>query len=168
MTERGADLGEADIPPGAHHRLHHLVRARGVKSPIRGERHHQATCLYTFVSRDQVAAIVSSRIEVVQQSCHQQIAVGVETVDERRTLVAQITFNLKVGVEVEGQLSLAQLATKFLAHAVFGQIGDVAEHACQHQAAPRYQIVVEIVPVVKFRIRANCLARYLVEGNILC
>ena len=61
----------------------------------------------------------------------------------------------------------AQLATKFFAHLIIRQIGDVAEHACQPQAAPWPDAMLVIVATMKIGVGQNGLPRHVVERNIL-
>ena len=50
------------------------------------------------------AAVVGGEVEIVHRPRHVEIGVGVEAVDEGRALMAQIGFDLEVGVEAEGRL----------------------------------------------------------------
>src|SRR5699024_2067090 len=51
---------------------------------------------------------------------------------------------------------------------LIGKIGDVPQHACQHQATPGYDVFVVVPAAVEFRIADDGLTRHLVESDVLC
>ena len=81
--------------------------------------------------------------------------------------MAQVAFHFELGIEVEIGPALAQFTAKLGAHALVRQVGDVAEHARDHQAAPGHHAKVVVMAVVKIGIGENRLAGDFIEGDVL-
>jgi hypothetical protein len=64
-------------------------------------------------------------------------------------------------------LSWRRVAAEFLAHGVVGQVGDVADHARQGEAAGGHHAVLVVVAAVELRVFEDGLAGYFVEGDVL-
>ena len=115
----------------------------------------------------QVAAEVGRRVEVVERLGDAQVGVGVEVGRELVALVAQVGLDLEVDVEVEARRAAAQHAAELLRHRLARDVGDVADHARDAQAAHRHHALLVVVAAVEIRVGHDRLARHLVEGDVL-
>jgi hypothetical protein len=95
---------------------------------------------------DRLPPCLSRRIEIVERLGHQQVGVGIEVAGELVALVAQVGLDLELDVEAELDSTPRAFAAELLGHAVVREVGDVAEHARQSQAAPRHDAVLVVVP----------------------
>ncbi len=83
-------------------------------------------------------------------------------------MIAQVAFDLKLhAVEVVIEFFAFQATTEFLAHGVIGQVGDVADHARQHQAALGDHAHFLERAAVEFRIGEDRLTRDFIERDVL-
>ena len=75
-------------------------------------------------------------VEIVHRAGDVEIGVGVEPVGEADPLVAQVAFDLEIGVEAEAlRLSrVLQPAAELLGQPGLGQIGDVRRHPRHREA----------------------------------
>src|SRR5882724_9522757 len=80
-------------------RVHQRARFRGREQPVGGERHHAEPGLDAAERLCQDAAMVGGNIEIIHRPRQIEIGVGIEALDERRTLIAQIALDLEIGVE---------------------------------------------------------------------
>src|SRR5690606_40310017 len=117
-------------------------------------------------SRDWSSDVCSSDLQCLG---HQQVGVGVEAAGKLLALIAQIAFDLKLhAVEIVIELLALQTAPEFGAHGVVREVGDMPDHARQHQPADRKSVVLLEVPAVKLGVRENGLSRDFVESDVLC
>ena len=114
------------------------------------------------------AVVVGGEIEIVHRARQVEIGVGVEALDERAALMAQIGFHLEIGVERERRiLAVLELAAELAMQRRVRKIGDVRAHARDREAAPRARALGEIAAVAPFRIGHHRLAADLVERDVL-
>ncbi len=163
----GFDDGAGDVLARGDERVHQLFRALHRKAPVRGERDDAKATGGGPQRFDQVVVVLPCGIEVVQRPGHQHVAVGVEALGERATLVVKIAFHLKLDVLGAFDVARLQLSAEPLAHAVVGQIGDVAHHAREHESQVRVDAQLPVVAAVKLRIGDDGLPGDLVEGDVL-
>ena len=117
----------------------------------------------------QVPSVGGGRVEVVQRLGHQQVGIGIEAPGELLALIAQVALDTELdAVEVIVELVAFEFATEFLAHRIIGQVGDVAHHARQHQAALGHHALVLERAAVELRVGEDGLAGDFVEGDVLC
>ena len=105
-------------------------------------------------------------IEVVQRLRDAQIRIGVVVIGELFALMPQIGFDLEFRREGKTN-AVTKLTAELRFHLLIGQVRDVADHACDAQAAARLGIEAVEIAAVKIGIGENRLARDLVEGNVL-
>ncbi len=112
--------------------------------------------------------MVGGEVEIVHGARDVEIGIGVEALDEGRSLVAQIALDLEVGVEAEGDaLAVLQVAAELAMQRRLGQIGDVGGHARDGEAAIGAFAGRQIVAVAPIGIGHDRLAADLVEGDVL-
>ncbi|MPN01478.1 hypothetical protein SDC9_148687 [bioreactor metagenome] len=120
---------------------------------------------------DQIAVVEAGRVEVVERLGHQQIGVGVEVAGKLVALVAQVALDLEFDLVVEAPVLVAFGAAagtaELLRHVLARQIGDVADHARQAQAAHRPRAVFVEMAAVEVGIGEDGLAGDVVEGDVL-
>src|SRR3990167_3302498 len=130
------DFQVADVLAGGDQGVDDLPRACRREAPVGGEGHHAEARLHPGQGLRQVAVERRRRVEIVQRLGHQQVGVGVETPGKFLALVAQVALDLELdAVEVVVELLALQAAAEFLTHGIVRQVGNVADHARQHQAA---------------------------------
>ena len=71
-------------------------------STVAGERNDAETSLRAAKSFGEDAAIIRGEIEIVHRARDVEIGIGVEAIDERHALMAQIGFDLEIRAEAEG------------------------------------------------------------------
>ena len=69
------------------------------KQPVAGERHHAEPGLDAAKGLRQHAVMIGGDVEIIHRPGQIEIAVGVKPFHERGTLIAQIAFDLEIGVE---------------------------------------------------------------------
>ena len=168
MALVGLHLDEADVGRHRVQRVHDLAAlARGIE-PVAGERHHAEARLGALEGIGQHVAVLGRQVEVVDGAGDVEIAVGIEAVDERRALVAQIALDLEVGVErkaLGGQI--LQGAAEFALQRLFRKIGDMRGHARHGQAVARLVAEFQVAPLRPVRVGHDRLPADLVEGDVL-
>ncbi|CAE6960098.1 conserved protein of unknown function [Ectopseudomonas oleovorans] len=168
MALRGVDLQVADVLLRRRQGVDDFPRAGGGEAPVGGEGHQAEIRLGHGQGLRQVAILCGGRVEVVQRLGHQQVGVGVEAAGELLALVAQVALDLELdAVEVVVELLALQATAEFLAHGVIGQVGDVADHARQHQAALGNHALLLEMAAMELRVGEDGLARHFVEGDVL-
>ena len=70
-------------------------------------------------------------------------------------------------MEVVVELLALQATAEFFAHGVIRQVGDVADHARQHQPALGDHALFLKVSAMELRVSEDRLARHFVEGDVL-
>jgi len=164
----GFDLDEGDGRAGRVQRVDDRAALLGRKQPVAGERDQAEAGFRAGKGIGQPAAMVGGEVEIVHGPRHVEIGIGVETVDESHALMAQIAFDLEVGVEAEGQrFSVLQVAAELPMQGGFRQIGDMCGHPSHGQALFRSLAVVEIFAAMPFRIGHDGLPADLVKGDVL-
>ena len=114
------------------------------------------------------AVAVGGEIEIVHRAGQVEIGVGVEALDERAALMAQIGLHLEVRVERERRiLAVLKLAAELAMQRGVREIGDVRAHARDREPAPRIGALDEIAAVPPIRIGHHRLTADLVEGDVL-
>src|SRR3546814_9141699 len=95
-----------------------------------------------------------------------EIGVGVEAVGEGEPLIAQIGFDLEIGVEAEG-LGLAplQAAAEFLGQPRFGKIGDVRRHARDREPLRSEEHTSELQSLMRISYAVFCLKNKKIENT---
>ena len=165
---RCVDLGVAHVEPVVEQRLDDLAGARWGEAPIGAEAHQQELAARHRKGGAQVAAMCQRRVEVVERAGDQQVGVGVEIVAELVALVAQVAFDLELGLQrAVAESPVAQAAAELLRHRVVAHVGDVADHAGHAQAPFGHRAVGIEVPAVKVGVGHDGAASHLVEGDVL-
>ena len=78
------------------------------------------------------------QVEIVDGAGDIEVGIGIEPVSEADPLMAQIAFDLKIGIEAEGLgVTFLQAPPEFFGEAGFGQIGDVRRHPRHREARRR-------------------------------
>ena len=168
MALVGHDLGERDARAGGVERMHDGARFRRREQPVRGERDHAEARLRAAEGIGHHAVVVGGEIEIVHRARQIEIRIGVEALDERAALVAQIGFDLEVGVERERRIvAVLELAAELAMQRGVREIGDVRAHARDGEPAARGCILGKIAAVAPFRIGHHRLTADLVEGDVL-
>ena len=112
--------------------------------------------------------MLGREIEVIAGAGDVEIRVGVEPVDEGRTLIAQIALDLEIGVEAEGELlAVLQVAAEFAVQRRFLQVSDVRRHPRDRQPALRPLALEQIIAAAPIGIGHDRLAADLVKGDVL-
>ena len=120
----------------------------------------------------QPSAMLFRKIEIIHRAGDIEIAVRVEPPGEAAALVAQIAFDLEIGIEAEalGTLrpvgAVLQIAPELRSQSLFGQIGDMRRHPRHGEpAVGRFPAV--IVAVLPARIGHDRLPPQFVETDVL-
>ena len=80
--------------------------------------------------------MLGREIEIIHRACDVEIGIGVEPVDKSAALMAQIAFDLEIGVKPIGDgAAVLQIAAEFAVQRRLRQIGDVRRHARHGEAA---------------------------------
>lgn len=168
MAAVGLDLHEGHRRAGGIQGMHDRPAFLGRKQPIACEGNETETGLGAGEGIGQPPAMVGGEVEIVHRPRHVEIGVGVEAVDEAHALVAQITLDLEIGVEAEGQrLAVLQVAAEFPVQRGFRKVGDVGRHARHGEALFGPPAGLEIFAALPFRIGHYRLSADLVEGDVL-
>ena len=110
----GDDLGERDARAGGIERMHDGARFRGREQPVGGERDHAEARRRILEGVGDHPVVVGSEVEIVHRAREIEIGIGVEALDERDALVAQIGFDLEIRVERKGRiLAVLEFAAEF-------------------------------------------------------
>ena len=104
MAAVGLDLDEGDAGAGGVEGAHHRLALGRREQPVRGEGGDAEPGLRAEEGVGEPPAMLGGEVEIVHRPRQVEIRVGVEAVDEGRALVAQIGFDLEIGVEAEGRL----------------------------------------------------------------
>ena len=106
------------------------------------------------------------QVELVERAGDVEVGVGVEAVDERLALVAQVALDLKLHVEVVGLAVRGVLfpPAEFAVHRGVGDVGDVGHHARDREADAR-AAALRIVAAVPVGVLHDGLPADLVEGD---
>ena len=166
VAVRRDDLRVRHVAVVVDQRLDDLARARRREAPVGGERDDEEPARRRRERAREVAARRERRIEIVERLGDAQVGVRVVVLGELLALVAQVRLDLELRRERELE-AVAQRAAEFLLHLLVGQVGDVADHPRDAQAAPRLRAVRVEVAVVKIRVGEDRLARDLVERDVL-
>ena len=135
MAAIGLDLGERHPRARGVQRMHQRARFRGREQPVAGERHHAEPRLDAAKRLRQHAAMVGGDVEIVHRARQIEIAVGIEALDERRALIAQIALDLEIGVEREcRQLAILHPPAELAMQRGVRKIGDVRRPSAPPQA----------------------------------
>ena len=168
MPEWRRQLDEARRRTRRVQRLYDAARfARGIQ-PVGVERHQAESRLRAPEGVGEQAAMLFGQIEIVHRAGDVEVGVGVEPVDEADPLMAQIAFDLEIGIEAEA-LGVARLqpSPEFLGQPGFRQIGDVRRHPRHREARGGRILAFIIVAAAPFGIGHDRLAPDLVEGDVL-
>ncbi len=160
------DLGVGHVLPVVHHGMDDFARALGREAPVGAEGDHQEFRPGAGQGTRQVVVVILRGIEVVERLGHAQVGIGVEHAGKLVALVAQVGLDLELHVETVAAGAGAQAAAEFLGHLVVREIGDVAQHARQAQAAQGAHAVFVEVAAVKIRVGQDRLAGDVVEGDV--
>ena len=115
-----------------------------------------------------MSVVRSPEIEVIHRAGDIQIGVGVEALDELQALVAQVAFDLEIGVERKGgRAAILVVAAELPVQGEFGQIGDVGAHAGHAEPFVGPRSLVEIIAAAPVRIRHDGLPPDFVKRDIL-
>ena len=127
----GLDLDEADIGGDRVEGMDQGPAFGGRKQPIAGERDDAEAWLGAGERSRQRSAMLGGEVEIIHRPRDVEVGVGVEPVDKRAALMAQIAFDLEIGVETVGdRVAVLQVAAEFAVQRGLRQIGDVRRHAC--------------------------------------
>jgi len=108
------------------------------------------------------------KVEIVHRARDVEIGIGIEAVGKGQPLMAQIGFDLEIGVEAEALgIACLQPAAEFFGQPGFGQIGDVRRHARDRQPFGRGAVAAVILAVLPVGIGHDRLPPHLVKGDIL-
>src|SRR4029079_4231116 len=89
--------------------------------------------------------MICREVEVIHCARDVEIAVCVEALDKDRTLMAQITLHLEVGIEAESDRgAILKLAAEFPVQRAVGQIRKMRGHARDGETAAREGAVAKI------------------------
>ena len=164
----GLDFGERHPRAAGIERMHDRARFRGRKQPVAGERDDAKTRARVAERFRQRAVMIGGEIEVVHRPRQIEVAVGVEALDERRALMAQIALHLEVGIEREGRhVAVLQPAAELAVQRRIGEIGDMRGHARDAKPAMRARAFGEIAAAAPVGIGHHRLTADLVEGDVL-
>ena len=90
-------------------------------------------------SAHRIVIVFASEIKIIQRSGHQHISIGVEGFGKAVALMTQVILDLEFH-RLFGSLfkgTGVKFPAKLLAHAIVGQISDVADHARYGQSTCR-------------------------------
>src|SRR5664280_1883747 len=164
----GDDLGERDACARSIERMHDGARFRGRKQPVAGERNHAETRGRALERIRQHAVVVGGEIEIVHGARQIEIRIGVETLDERDALVAQVRFDLEIRIERKCWiLAVLEFTAEFPVQRYIGQVGDMRAHARHGEATTRksnFQIIAAAAPVL---VGGEAIMADLVERDVL-
>src|SRR6202158_2071103 len=97
-----------------------------------------------------------------------EIAVGIEPLDERRALIAQIAFDLEIRVERERrQLAVLHPPPELAVQGRIREVGDMRGHPRDAEAAMRMGSLFEVAPVVPIGIGHHRLPAEFMKRDIL-
>jgi len=112
--------------------------------------------------------MVGGDVEIVHRAGQIEIAVGVEPLDERRALIAQIALDLEIRIEGESrQVAILHAPAEFPVQRRVRQISDVGGHPRDRESAMRMSALVAVAAAAPVRIGHHGLAAELVEGDVL-
>ena len=148
--------------------MHQRPRFRGRKQPVRRERHHAEPGLDAAKRLRQHAVMIGGDVEIIHRPRQIEIAVGVEPLDKGRALVAQIAFDLEIGVERKRrQLAILHPPPELAVQRGVRQIGDMRGHPRHAEPAMRVGALLEIAPMVPIRIGHHGLTAEFVKRDVL-
>ena len=168
MALVGLHLDEADVGRHGIQRVHDLAALARRVEPVAGERHHAEPGLGALEGVGQHVAVLGRKVEVVDGAGDVEIAVGIEAVDERRALVAQIALDLEVGIEREALgRQVLQGAAELALQRLFGEVGDMRGHARHGQSVARLVAEFQVAPLRPVGVGHDGLPADLVERDVL-
>ena len=130
VTLVGDDFGERDPRAAGVERMHDGARFRRRKQPVAGEGDHAEARRAPLERIGEHAVVVAGEIEIVHRAREIEIGIGVEALDERDALVAQIALHLEIGVEGERRVvAILEAAPELAVQGRVRKIGDVRAHA---------------------------------------
>ena len=168
MTLVGDDFGERHPRAAGIERMHDGTRFRRREQPVGGERDHAEARRALLPRIGEHAVVVGGEIEIVHRAREIEIGIGVEALDERDALVAQIAFHLKIGIERERRVvAILEAAPELPVQRRVREVGDVRAHARDRKPFARIPAFGEIAPLAPFRIGHDRLTADLVERDVL-
>src|SRR6185437_3137390 len=99
VTFVGDDLREGNARAGGVERMDDGARIRRREQPVRRERNHAETRRRALEAFGQHAVVIGGKIEIVHRAREIEIGVGVEALDERDALMAQVGFHFEIRIE---------------------------------------------------------------------
>ena len=148
--------------------MHGGARIGGGKQPIGGEGNQAEARARALEGARENAAVIGREVEIIHGARDVEIRVRVEALDEAHPLVAQIAFDLEIGVEREGRrLAVLQVAAEFAVQRLFGQVGDMGRHARHAEPLARPRALLDIAPAAPIGIGHDGLPAHLVKGDVL-
>src|SRR5215467_3204953 len=131
------NLGKGDAGAASVERVHDRARIRGREQPVGRERYHTEAGRRALEGVGENAVVIRSDVEIVHRTGEIEIGIGVEALDERDALVAQIALHLEVGVEGERRIvAVLKAAAEFAVQRGVREVGDVRAHARDRKSAP--------------------------------
>ena len=169
------DFGVTHIPLVVEQSFDQFPATGGSEAPIGHKTDQQEFAGGAGQRQAQIAAIGAGRIEVIQRAGDQQVGVGIKVIGKLIALVAQVALDLElhllravavIGAGAGLRNRAAQFATELGIHHVVAQIGDVANHAGDAQAALGYHAVAVKVAAVEVGVGDDGTARHFIKGNV--
>ena len=162
------DLDEADIGGDGVERLDHGAALAGREQPVAGEGEEAESHRRAAEGIGQHAALLRRQVEIIHGPGDVEIGIGVEPVDEARALMAQIAFDLEIGVEAIGDaVAVLQGAAELAVQRLLREIGDMGRHAGDGEAAGGIAPLQQIIAAAPVGIGHDGLAPDLMEGDVL-
>ena len=145
--------------------------ADGRVQPVGAERDQQRARRDALERRlERPVAVLAGQVEVGERARGVEVGVGVEPLDERVGLVAQVALDLelRLGDRVaDRRLGVLQPPVELLLQRLAGQVGDVADHPGHAHAGVGLAAGAVVVAALPGRVRPDRLAGDRVPGHAL-
>ncbi len=112
--------------------------------------------------------MVGGDVEIIHCPRQVEIAVGIEPLDKRRALIAQVALDLEIRVERKRrQFAVLHPPPELAVQRGVGEIGDMSRHPGHREPAMRMSTPLEVAPVMPIRIGHHRLPAEFVKRDVL-